>query len=194
MKQIISGRLAADPKLQEVTLADGTNEKVVNFTLFVYDPAAPEETREDGSTYKIGIPISCAAWGQAAEEVAGLKKGSLLTASSTMRLNRYKSKDGKDVREPRYVIKRIDPNNEIQKQMSQLLSEYEEGKGPIYREGVQPDFSDPKKENRKEQSMEPEQEKEAGRSEEERFQKDYMQQRENGSVNVEEEQKTDREV
>lgn len=193
MKQIISGRLAVDPKLQEVTLADGTKEKVVNFTLFVYDPAAPEEIREDGSTYKIGIPISCAAWGKAAEEVARLKKGSLLTASSTMRLNHYQNKNGKDVREPRYVIKRIDPNNEIQKQMSQLLTEYEEGKGPIYREGAQPDFGDPKKENRQEKSAELVQEKEAGKSEDEKFQKDYMQQRENGNVNVAEE-KADREV
>lgn len=125
MKQIISGKLANTPELKEIKLEDGTKQVVTNFTVFAYDSNAPLVTRDDGSTYRKGIPLRCTAWGTNAEEVAKLKKGDQLTASSTLRYNEYPRKDGSMAVDTNYVIKRIDPENDIHRQLSNLLAGYE---------------------------------------------------------------------
>lgn len=126
MKQIISGKLGKNPELKEVETKEG-KRKVVNITVFAYDPSGPEVKRPDGSTYRKGIPLQCTAWGPNAEEIAKMKAGDTLTASTTMRYHEYSRKDGSKVVEPNFVIKRIDPENDIHRQLSTLLTGYEAG-------------------------------------------------------------------
>ena len=70
----------------------------------------------------------------------------------------------KPIVSPVYVIRRIDPDNKIQKQMSELLAGYESAKfDDISRQEPQPSFGDrsiadpqPEKENNLEMEPEPE--------------------------------------
>ncbi|MCU7378901.1 single-stranded DNA-binding protein [Clostridiales Family XIII bacterium ASD5510] len=198
MKQIISGKLAKTPTLKKIPNKEGGEERVANFTIFVFDPNAPRVERPDGSTYRKGIPFHCTAWGENADYVAGKKAGEQLTASATVRYNEYPRKDGSKLVEANYVIKRIDPQNEIQKQMSSLLAGYEDGQyHRIDQREAQPEFRDfdkgrgqpkPMEQERAQDNREPEQEQKT-LSAQEQFQKDAMQQSHNGAVNVEKEQK-----
>lgn len=142
MKQVISGKLAASPELRQVTMKDGSKQTVANFTIYGYDGNAPLVKREDGTSYPKGISLKCVAWGENATAVSELKGGDQLTASATMRYNEY-TKDGKVATDPNYVIKRIDPQNDLHRQLSKLLSSYESGEcNQIFeREKQQPDFN-----------------------------------------------------
>ena len=68
----------------------------------------------------------------------------------------------KPIVSPVYVIRRIDPENKIQKQMSELLTGYESGKfDDVSRQDPQPDFrereiADPQPEKENNLEMEPE--------------------------------------
>lgn len=142
MKTIVSGKLAETPEITEVELNDGSKQRVANFTIFVFDGNAPLRERKDGSRYREGIPLKCTAWGELADQVGEFKKGEQFTASATMRHNAFERKDGSRVVEPKYMIRRIDKENDIQKQISNLLSHYEEGKTDhIFKEEEQPSFS-----------------------------------------------------
>lgn len=131
MKQVISGRLAEAPALNTVTVNEGREEKVVNFTIFAYDPNAPEIEGKDGKTYRKGIPLKCAAWGDNAVQISEMKKGSQLTAVANMRLNEFsftekETQQVRNISEAVYVIRKIDTENKIHKQMTSLLKGYED--------------------------------------------------------------------
>ena len=124
MKTIISGRLITDPEIRDVQLKDGSNTKVCNYRLWVSDPAAPAVEGENGKEYKRDVPFSCTAWGDNAEKIAAKKAGDTITGSYTMRYSERKIGD-KSYAMPEYVVRKIDPENNIQKEMSDLLTEYE---------------------------------------------------------------------
>lgn len=142
MKLVISGKMAG-VNISEVSLPSGTH-KVVNFTVYAYDPNAPIKGREDGTSYKAGIPLKCVAWDDKAVEIEKMisEKKNILTAAVTMRYNEFTSKDGRNIIEPQYVIRKIDKDNDLHRQMSSLISCYEEGKiSQIFEKEIQPRFS-----------------------------------------------------
>lgn len=167
MKQVISGTLARAPELRTYPDREtGAERQVSNLTLFVFDPAAPEGTRADGTTYKKSIPLQCVAWGDLARQVSGFQKGDTLTASTTMRYRERVLADGGHIPEPLYVIRRIDPDNQIQKQMSSLLTGYEKGEydrldGNEQQPGFSPD--EQSQQQQREQKQELSQEQEPGK-------------------------------
>ena len=144
MKQVISGRMGK-VEIKEVELSSGTH-KVANFIAFAYDGNAPLKKREDGTTYRAGIPLKCVAWDERAEEIEQMLKDkkNTITAATTLRYNEYVNKaTGFAVVEPQYVIRKIDPENDLHKQMSSLISCYEEGKiNQVFEKEIQPDFSE----------------------------------------------------
>lgn len=143
MKLVISGKMAK-VEFREVERGSSKHQ-VVNFTTFAYDGNAPLKEREDGSKYKAGIPLKCVAWDDRAEEIRQMLKDgkNTITAAVTMRYNEYESRNGYTVIEPQYVIRKIDHENDLHKQMSSLLSCYEEGKiNQVFEKEIQPDFSE----------------------------------------------------
>lgn len=169
MKQVISGTLARAPELRTYPDREtGEARQVSNLTLFVFDPAAPEGARADGTTYKKSIPLQCVAWGDLARQVSGFQKGDTVTASTTMRYRERVLENGIHIPEPLYVIRRIDPANDIQKQMSRLLTGYEKGDyDRLDGKEQQPDFSpDRQSEQQRERKQEPSQEQETGKARE----------------------------
>lgn len=169
MKQVISGTLARAPELRTYPDREtGEARQVSNLTLFVFDPAAPEGTRADGTTYKKSIPLQCVAWGDLARQVSGFQQGDTVTASTTMRYRERVLENGTHIPEPLYVIRRIDPTNQIQKQMSSLLTGYEKGKyDRLDGKKQQPGFSpDRQSEQQRERKQEPSQEQEPGKARE----------------------------
>lgn len=156
MKAVLSGRLIKKPELKNIVLQDGREEVVCNYRLWVADPSAPVRTGSDGKPHKADVPFSCTAWGDNARAVAAKNAGDLLTGSYTMRYSEIRPEGSdKTIVNPTYVIRRIDPENTIQKQMSEMLSGYENGKyDDIARAEPQPAFGDnylsepqPEKEN-----------------------------------------------
>ena len=127
MKPALSGTLAQKPELKEVNGKEGEKLPVTNFTLFVYDHNAPLATRADGTSYRKGIPFKCTAWGDNAVKISQMEKGDRLTAAATARYNEHTTKDGRTIAEPNYVIRKIDHDNTLAKQQSELLYRYEEG-------------------------------------------------------------------
>ncbi len=127
MKTALSGTLAQKPELKEIKGKEGEKLQVTNFTLFVYDQNAPLATKEDGTSYHKGIPFKCTAWGGNAAEIAQMEKGDRLTAATTVRYNEYSTKDGRAIVEPNYIIRKVDHDNTLAKQQSDLLYRYEEG-------------------------------------------------------------------
>lgn len=119
MKTVISGRLIEEPELRKVKLSDGTEMEVCNYEIWVADPTAPTLKAKNGREYKRDVAFRCTAWGENAKAIAELEKNSTLTGSYVMKYNNGY---------PNYVIKRIDKENKLQKQMSDLLSAYEENK------------------------------------------------------------------
>lgn len=135
MKQIISGRLAQTPQLKTIQSKETREiQQVTRFTVLAFDPDAPQE--------EPGIPLRCSAWGKNAETIGQMKEGELFTASTTMRYSEYLRGDGSRAAEPNYVVKRIDPDHEIQNQMAELLGGYEDGQyDQVFEKEAQPDFS-----------------------------------------------------
>lgn len=117
MKTVISGRLIEDPEIKTVTLADGNEVDVCNYQLWVSDPTAPTVEGKSGREFTRDVAFNCTAWGDNAKEVAALKKNSVLTGSYVMKYNEGKAN---------YVVKRIDPENKLQKQLADLLNAYED--------------------------------------------------------------------
>lgn len=158
MKQVISGTLARAPELRTYPDREtGEARQVSNLTLFVFDPAAPEGTRADGTTYKKSIPLQCVAWGDLARQVSGFQQGDTLTASTTMRYRERVLANGAHIPEPLYVIRRIDPANQIQKQISNLLTGYEKGEyDRLDGNEPQPDFSQSRQSQPQQRNLEQE--------------------------------------
>lgn len=166
MKTVISGRLIKKPELKRVVLKDGreeVEEVVCDYSLWVSDASAPVRTGSDGKPHKADIPFSCTAWGDNAREIAEKGAGDILTGSYTMRYSEIRPAGiEKPIVSPVYVIRRIDPENKIQKQMSELLTGYETGKfDDVSRQDPQPDFgereiADPQPEKESNLEMEPE--------------------------------------
>ena len=144
MKTVISGRLIKKPELKRVVLKDGREEAVCDYSLWVSDASAPVRTGSDGKPHKADIPFSCTAWGDNAREIAEKGAGDILTGSYTMRYSEIRPAGiEKPIVSPVYVIRRIDPENKIQKQMSELLTGYETGKfDDVSRQDPQPDFGE----------------------------------------------------
>lgn len=163
MKTVISGRLIKKPELKRVVLKDGREEVVCDYSLWVSDAAAPVRTGSDGKPHKADIPFSCTAWGDNAREIAEKGAGDVLTGSYIMRYSEIRPAGiEKPIVSPVYVIRRIDPENKIQKQLSELLTGYETGKfDDVSRQDPQPDFgereiADPQPEKESNLEMEPE--------------------------------------
>lgn len=163
MKTVISGRLIKKPELKRVVLKDGREEVVCDYSLWVSDASAPVRTGSDGKPHKADIPFSCTAWGDNAREIAEKGAGDVLTGSYTMRYSEIRpAGTEKPIVSPVYVIRRIDPENKIQKQMSELLTGYETGKfDDVSIQDPQPDFgereiADPQPEKENNLEMEPE--------------------------------------
>lgn len=166
MKTVISGRLIKKPELKRVVLKGGreeVEEVVCDYSLWVSDASAPVRTGSDGKPHKADIPFSCTAWGDNAREIAEKGAGDILTGSYTMRYSEIRPAGiEKPIVSPVYVIRRIDPENKIQKQMSELLTGYETGKfDDVSRQDPQPDFgereiADPQPEKESNLEMEPE--------------------------------------
>lgn len=163
MKTVISGRLIKKPELKRVVLKDGAEEVVCDYSLWVSDASAPVRTGSDGKPHKADIPFSCTAWGDNAREIAEKGAGDILTGSYIMRYSEIRPAGiEKPIVSPVYVIHRIDPENKIQKQMSELLAGYESGKfDDVSRQDPQPDFgereiADPQPEKESNLEMEPE--------------------------------------
>lgn len=165
MKTVLSGRIIQKPELKHVVLEDGREEVVCNYSIWVADPTAPVRMGSDGKLHKVDIPFSCTAWGDNARAIAEKNSGDVLTGSYTMRYNEIRPAGlDKPIVSPVYVIRRIDPDNKIQKQMSELLAGYESAKfDDISRQEPQPSFGDrsiadpqPEKENNLEMEPEPE--------------------------------------
>ena len=128
MKAVLSGRLIKKPELKNIVLQDGREEVVCNYRLWIADPSAPVRVGNDGRSHKADIPFSCTAWGDNARYVAAKNPGDILTGSYTMRYSEIRSEgSNKMLVNPTYVIRRIDPENKIHKQMSEMLSGYENG-------------------------------------------------------------------
>lgn len=139
MKIPISGKLGKISEVKTVETKNGAT-KVANFTVYVSDPYSPEFERADGSKYKKDIPFSCVAWGELAEELGKRKTGERLTGSYVMKYNE-RTVNGKTTVEPKYLLKKIDLENTLHNQLSELLSDYEEGTiSSIKNQGVTPSF------------------------------------------------------
>lgn len=137
MKQVISGKLKEQPVVREKrNRRTGEKVPVLSFTLLAEDDAAPE-TRVEGVLQKKRIPLACMAYGDLAREIGELEKGARVTASTIMRYG-----ENQQGSYPVYVIKRIDPDHDLQRQMNHLLAGYEEGQyDQIFEREVQPEFT-----------------------------------------------------
>lgn len=137
MKQVISGKLKEQPVVQEKrNRKTGEKVPVLSFTLLAEDDAAPE-VEVDGVLQKKRIPLSCMAYGDLAREIGELEKGARVTASTIMRYG-----ENQQGSYPVYVIKRIDPDNDLQRQMNHLLTGYEEGQyDQVFEREFQPEFT-----------------------------------------------------
>ena len=142
MKTIISGRLIKTPEMKKVNLKDGRMEFVCDYAIWVADPAAPKQTAADGKEYTRDVPFSCTAWGSNAYHVSQMKAGDILTGSYTMRAKEIKpGNSDKTIVQPVYTLNKIDHNNTIQKQMSELLTGFERGQyDEISKPETQPSF------------------------------------------------------
>lgn len=126
MKCVVNGRMADAAKIEEVMIRNGEMKgqrvTMATFTLFSPDPNGPKvkTTDKDGNVREFtkGIPLNCKAWGENAQSVRNLAKGDIVTGAATVRYGEHS---------PQFVISRLDPNHEIHKQMSSLITAYSNG-------------------------------------------------------------------
>jgi len=143
MRTVISGKIGK-PEIREIEI-NNEKSKVANFTILVYDGSAPIKKREDGSTYKARIPFRCTAWNEHAKEIEQIIADgkNTITAVVEMKHNEYMTKNGYLVNDPKCIIKKIDYNNDLHKQLDSLLMCYEDGKiNQIFEKEIQPSFNE----------------------------------------------------
>lgn len=115
MLHAIGGRLAEEPKLREIKSKEGNPLEVVNVNIYVYP----------GKNAGEDIPVKIVAWGDAAKELAGYKKGEEVQFVGQTKEVGYKpSGMDKEFKMLGYQVVKIDPERNIVKNYTDMLSKY----------------------------------------------------------------------
>lgn len=134
IKTVLTGRLG-NVNVAERELENGEKMKVANFKIYATDVNSPSKTVELkeglGETTR-DIPLNCSAWGTQAEYIEELSKKDGLKTITGAATFHY---DSKHPEQPRFVMTRIDKENEIARQMNNLIRDYESGKVESFSEG-----------------------------------------------------------
>lgn len=134
IKTVLTGRLG-NVNVAERELENGEKMRVANFKIYATDVNSPSKTvelKKGLGEITRDIPLNCSAWGAQAEYIEELSKKEGLKTITGAATFHY---DSKHPEQPRFIMTKIDKENEIARQMNSLIRDYESGKVESFIEG-----------------------------------------------------------